>query len=189
MGEGGALGIGVGAESGQIGGDGGADILTQNDRSGSGEVDPALSGHGDGDGAGDGRGLHDNREHRAEGEEEQDRPEAVPGVALDERERLRITFDVGDSVFKKNQTEKKQTEADQELAGVAQHRFAGKDERHRDTDDREGDARQAELEAEQGDDPKGGRRAQVGAHDHADCFDDGEETGIDETDHHDRRGR
>ena len=46
----------------------------------------------------------------------------------------------------------------------------------------------AEFEAEEGYDPEGRGGAQIGPHDHADGFDDREESRVDETDHHDGRG-
>lgn len=189
VGEGGALGRGVGGERGEIGGDGGADVFAEDDCAGGWVVDPALGRHGDGDRAGHRGGLHDGGQDDAEKAEEQNRPDPVSGVAGDKLKHLGVALDVGHGVLEEGEAEEQQAKADQELAGVLDLGLTGEEQWKGHTHDRQGERGDAELKTEERDDPERRGGAKVGAHDHADRLGEREQSGVDETDYHDGRGR
>ena len=133
--------------------------------------------------------MHDERETYAEDEENEGRAEAEAAEVFDEFEDLGVALDVGDGVLEEHQAEEEEAEAHEEFAGVAEFGFAREEQREGEAHDGQGDGGDAEFKAEEGNEPEGGGGADVGAHDHADGLDEGEQAGVDETHHHHGGGR
>ena len=184
-----AFRVGIATHGRDICGDGGADVFSENNGAGTGVIDPALIGHGEGDGTRDRGGLHDDGEDRAEGEEEEHGEDASIRVVLHKLEDFRALTDIRHGILQEHQAKKQNAESHDELARVFELGATREDQRQSKADERQGDRRHTELEAEKGNDPEGGRCAEIGPHDHADRFGDGEETRVDETHNHHGRGR
>jgi hypothetical protein len=101
-----------------------------------------------------------------------------------------IPGEIRDGRLHEVQAEEQDAETEENVRFFPCLSLFGEQHRGGDADGCKGEDGDVHLEPQNGDDPAGERRADVGAEDHADGLDQGHQAGIDERDHHDGgRGR
>ena len=116
VGAGGFLTIGVGHHGGEVGGDGGADVLSHDEGDGGIEANPAVVAHDEGDGHHGGRGLDKAGEECADEDEKEYGPEAEAGEGGEGLEEVGIFFKVGHGLLEETHADEEKGETHDEFA-------------------------------------------------------------------------
>ena len=186
----GTLRLDVGDGGGEVGGDGGTDVLAHDHGGGVFVANPALGADDQGEGDGRRRGLEYGGEDGSYEEEYHPGAEAEVADALDEVTDAGEVLEVGGHGFlEEAQGEEEQAETDEHLAPVLAGAFFGEEEREGATDDGKREVAHAEFpEPERGDEPAGEGGPDVCSEDDADGADEVHEPRIDEADDHNGGG-
>ena len=191
MGTCGLLASGVGNHSGDVGGDGGAYVLSHHQSDSNIKSDPSVVAHNQGDSHHCRRGLDDAGKQGANGDEQQNGPETEAGHRCQPLQQVGVFFEIGHCGLQQIHTYQQQSQAYDGLAHRLEVVLVGKQEKQARRRQRQ---RQAEIafaatQTEQGDDPRSHRCADVGTHNNRDGAAQRKQSGIDETDHHHCRCR
>ena len=191
VGTGGLLARRVGHHGRQVGRDGGADVLAHDQGHGHIEPDPAVVAHHQRNGHHGRRRLHQAGQRRTDGDEEQYGPEPVVAHGPQGMQESGILLKVGHGGLQQLHADEQQRQADDRLADGLHAVLVREDEEqaHRRQQHRQAEAPGALAQAKEGDDPRRHRGADVGTHDDRHGPRQRQQTGIDEADHHHRRGR
>ena len=183
VGHGRTAGLRVGAEGGQVGGDGGANVLTHHQGDTLEDGDGARRAQHHGDGHEGGRALDNGREDGSDEEEQQD----GSVVCLEAGEeiyhgRIAGEVQVRSRLLEHAQGEKEERQAEEEVSDIAVFSQLDEDDAHKES----GPYHVGNVEGETGrHDPGAHGGADVGAHDDGDGLSQGEQRCIHEGYRHD----
>ena len=174
---------------GKVGGDRGTDILTHHQRHSSIQPYPTVVAHHQRDGHHRRRRLHQAGQQRTNQSKQQYRPKAEIRQPCQRLQELRVLLQIGHSLLQKAHAYQQQRQTHHKLAYRLQPTTFGK---HKHQTQRTQQHRQTEratalAQAEEGDNPRRHRSADIGTHNHRHRTGETQQTRIHKRHHHHRR--